>query len=279
MPTFQCPLCGNSSASSSLFKLHRLILRCNVCQLVYAAPDETINSSSYDECYYHGRVYADYLSDRNAIHRNASRILIQLEKRVKGRSLLDVGCATGFFLEAARTRGWLVHGLEVSEYAANYARQQLSLAVNTASIMSPPDDLPKFDVVSLWDTIEHLERPDVALTNIHQKLIKPGGLLALSTGDYGCLLRRLTQDKWRLFGDTTHNFFFDEQTLSRLLAETGFKVVWSSHHGKWVSWQMVLQQSGLPFAHKAQKWLMGIKFNPALYVNLGDVMTVFATPI
>jgi 2-polyprenyl-3-methyl-5-hydroxy-6-metoxy-1,4-benzoquinol methylase len=245
---------------------------------VYAAPDTTVDCSSFDEDYYHGGVYANYLDDRNAIHKNASRTLNRLEKMAPQRTLLDVGCATGFFLETARARGWTVRGLEVSEYASSYARRQLNLTIDTASIMCPPDGLPQFGVVSLWDTIEHLERPDVALNNIH-KLLKPEGVLALSTGDYGSLLRRLTQDKWRLFNDVTHNFFFDQRTLSKLLAQTGFKVVWLSHHGKWVSLQMILKQSPLSFAGKAQKWLASKSFNPALYVNLWDVMTVFAKPV
>jgi 2-polyprenyl-3-methyl-5-hydroxy-6-metoxy-1,4-benzoquinol methylase len=223
-------------------------------------------------------VYADYAGDRPAIHKNAQRTLAQLERLVEGRRLLDVGCATGFFIEAARARGWTVKGLEVSEYASEYARKELNLDVKTASIVSPPDDLPSFDVVTLWDTIEHLDRPDIALGNI-RRLSHPQSIFVFSTGDYGSLLRRITGRKWRLFTDPTHNFFFDQRTLRELLRRTGFEVLSMSLRGKWVSLSMILHQSPLPFAARLNRWISARGFKPSLYLNLWDVVTVFARPI
>jgi hypothetical protein len=104
-------------------------------------------------------------------------------------------------------------------------------------------------------------------------------MLALTTGDYGSLLRRLTGKRWRLFTDPTHNFFFDEATLKRLLNQTGFEVVRIMRTGKWVSLSMVLHQSPLPFKKRAQASFSAIHLNPSLYVNLYDVMTVFAKVI
>jgi len=233
---------------------------------------------NYSESYYRSGIYADYLEDRPAIHKNAVRTLENFERYVQGRALFDVGCAAGFFLEAARAQGWIVRGLEFSEYASEYARRELQLPVETGSILSPPTELPLFDVITLWDTIEHLDRPDLALSNIHS-LLNPQGLFTFSTGDYGSLLRRLTGKKWRLFSDPTHNFFFDEQTLRRLLSQTGYKIIRVQREGKWVSLSMILHQSGLPFATRLHKWMRSKRFNPSLYVNLRDVITIYAKPI
>jgi 2-polyprenyl-3-methyl-5-hydroxy-6-metoxy-1,4-benzoquinol methylase len=272
----ECLLCGNSDKIQVLFKSSRRILKCRVCGLVYAESNNA--SSNYTESYYRGNVYADYLKERDAIHKNADRTLARLERLVPGRTLLDVGCATGFFLEAARARGWTVRGLEVSEYASDYARRELGLTVYTGSIVSPPDGLSLFDVITLWDTIEHLDRPDQALSATYN-LLHSHGVLVLTTGDYGSLLRRLTGRKWRLFADPTHNFFFDQHTLKKLLSQKGFHVLNVNHAGKWVSLLMILHQSGLPFAQRARDWLKARGTNPALYVNLWDVMTVIAKPV
>lgn len=272
-----CLLCGDAGMSRKLFDLQRPVWRCGRCGLVYAEPAGDAAPARYTESYYHRGAYADYVGDRLAIHKNAARTLARLERLVGGRRLLDVGCAAGFFLEAARARGWEVWGLEVSEYASEVARRRLSLDVRTASVISPPDDLPAFDVVTLWDTIEHLDRPDLALANV-RRLLSPQGALVLSTGDYGSLLRRLTGRRWRLFGDPTHNFFFDRHTLTELLRRAGFRVTGMSRRGKWVSLSMILHQSPLAFAAGVLRRVGAGDFNPALYVNLWDVVTVFARP-
>ena len=277
--TIECLLCGNSTANRLLFQLSRPVVKCRACNLVFAVPRDSIaQSRDYNESYYRQGIYADYLEERISIGKNARRILRELETLVRGRTLLDVGCAAGFFLEAARARGWTVRGLDVSSYASEYARRELNLDVESGSIESTTESSSKFDVVTLWDTIEHLSRPDLALINIRRRL-KSEGMLALTTGDYGSLLRRLTGKRWRLFTDPTHNFFFDEATLKRLLNQTGFEVVRIMRTGKWVSLSMVLHQSPLPFKKRAQASFSAIHLNPSLYVNLYDVMTVFAKVI
>lgn len=275
-PPAGCLLCEGLSESRLLFHTSRPIFQCAVCALVYADPRSPA-ADDYSEDYYRDGVYADYLADRDAIQRNAPRVLEELESMVKGRRLLDVGCATGFFLEAARARGWEVRGLETSEYASDYARRELGLEVETASIVSPPEGLPLFDVVTLWDTIEHLDRPDIALANI-RRLLAPDGVLVFSTGDYASLLRRLAGKKWRLFADPTHNFFFDEKTLRLMLTRAGFEVARVTRRGKRVSLSLILHQSGLPLSARVKTWLLAKGWNPSVYVNLRDVVTIFARP-
>ena len=272
-----CLVCNASGQSRILFHTSRPILQCGVCGLVYADPHSGGTHQDYSEHYYREGVYADYLADRDAIQRNAPRALAELEHMVPGRKLLDVGCATGFFLEAARARGWDVFGLEVSEYASTYARRELGLQVETASIVQPPAGFPQFDAITLWDTIEHLERPDIALANI-RRLLAPNGIFVFSTGDYNSLLRRISGRRWRLFADPTHNFFFDERVLRLLLKRAGFVVSRVTRRGKRVSLALVLHQSGLPLSHRLRTWLLSKGRNPSLYVNLRDVVTVFARP-
>lgn len=276
--TADCILCGSLDQSDLLFELARTILRCRRCGLVYSATGSSSTHDDYSESYYREGVYSDYLGDRHAIHRNARRRLSRLRDFTDGRKLLDVGCATGFFLEAAQAEGWSVRGLEVSTYASEYARLQLGLDVQTGSIVSPPRELTQFDAITMWDTIEHLQRPDLALNNIRQLLL-PGGVLVFSTGDYNSILRRLSGKRWRLFADPTHNFFFTKQTLDRMLRQTGYQILSIDHYGKWVSLSLMLHQSPLPLKGQLRRWLSNHRWNPSLYVNLRDVVTVYARPV
>lgn len=272
-----CELCGATARAKVILSLKRLIFRCSVCGLVFSDPDRPpADAGSYSETYYNNGVYANYLEDRPAIERNSLRALAELQQLTSGRRLLDVGCAAGFFLAAAREAGWSVRGLELSAYMAGYARRELDLNVDLGSIEVPPSGLEKSDVISLWDTLEHLSHPVQALVNI-RGLLQPKGVLVLSTGDYGSLLRWFTGRRWRLFDDPTHNYFFDEATLRRLLEAGGFRVLRVKRRGKWVSSSMILHQSGLPFATSIRRALELKGWNSPFYVNLRDVMTVFAT--
>ncbi len=271
-----CLLCASSADVRLSFELTRPVYACRACGLMFAPRPASISAGdAFPEEYYRGGVYADYTLDRLANHRNAQRVLTELEQRASGRRLLDVGCALGFFLEAAQHRGWETRGLEVSPWAAERARRELDLAVDLGSIESPPADLGPFDVITLWDAIEHLERPDRALAEA-RRLLRPGGWLALSTADSTSLVRRLTGRRWRIFQDPTHLFFFDEPTLRRLLARAGFEVAWLRRRGKHVSLPMILHQSPLPYARAIERWLLRHGRQPHLYVNLFDMMTVVA---
>jgi 2-polyprenyl-3-methyl-5-hydroxy-6-metoxy-1,4-benzoquinol methylase len=269
-----CLLCAHPAARL-LFTRHWPIVQCSSCGLVYAERGNEDTGAEYREAYYRGEVYADYLAERPVIRKNAEHSLREIEQYAHGRDLLDVGCAAGFFVEAARDHGWRGQGIEISDYAASHARR-LGLTVDIGSIEDPPPGLPKFDVVTLWDAIEHLDRPDVALVNIHE-LLRPGGLLVVSTGDYDSLLRKLTGRRWRLFSDRTHRVFFTERTLGDLLSKSGFRLRRVHHRGKRVGLPMILHQSPLPLGSVVGRWLDRRGWHPSFYVNLRDVMTVFVT--
>jgi SAM-dependent methyltransferase len=130
--------------------------------------------------------------------------------------------------------------------------------------------------VTLWDTIEHLARPNLALANI-KSLLKPGGMLVVSTGGYDSLLRKVTGQRWRLFSDRTHRFFFTQKKLGGLLTNAGFHVERIHHRGKTVCLPMILHQSPLPFGSALERWLDRRGGHPSVPVNLWVVMTVFAT--
>jgi SAM-dependent methyltransferase len=267
-----CIVCRGATARTSA--LRRDLVECVTCGLVYA-PEATEDRAEFDSHYYVEGAYADYVQDRDAIHRSAVTRLQALERAVRGRRLLDVGCAAGYFLEAARTRGWSVAGLELSAYAVQLARR-LALDIFEASILAPPS-LPGFDAITMWDTIEHIPRPDIAVENA-RRLLRPGGVLAISTGDRRSLVARALGRRWRLMNDPTHKFFFDAPTLSSLLAAAGFTVVSVSRPGKWVSAAMILHQLPSGPTTFARRALSARGWNPALYVNLWDVMTMIARP-
>jgi 2-polyprenyl-3-methyl-5-hydroxy-6-metoxy-1,4-benzoquinol methylase len=268
--TARCIVCRSDSAIAS--RLRQDLVECRECGLIYR-PDASEDRLEFDESYYVDGVYADYTADREAIVGSAVRRLQMLERAVRGRRLLDVGCAAGYFVEAARARGWEASGLELSPYASSRARLS-GLEIHETSILAPPD-VPPVDVVTLWDTIEHISDPSLALMNA-RRLLRPGGVIAISTGDCRSAVARVFGRRWRLLDDPTHKFFFDETTLSRLLSNVDLRTVDVSRPGKWVGLAMVLHQLRAPGATHLRRAIANWGWNPKIYVNLWDVMTMLA---
>jgi 2-polyprenyl-3-methyl-5-hydroxy-6-metoxy-1,4-benzoquinol methylase len=266
------------------------IVRCPSCGLVFRAelPEEQALSGIYDEDYFrdqpdradrHG--YADYLRDAPLHRANARRRLRLLATRMPQRGrLLDVGCAAGFFVDEARRAGWEASGIDVSAAMVDWARTRLGLSVICATFTQVDIAPSTLDAITMWDYIEHSIDPRRDLAKAREHL-RPGGIVALSTGDIGSLSARLTGRRWHLLTPEHHNFFFDVKTLRRLLDETGFDVIEARHRAGLYSMAHLLYKLA------ALRWLGGMRGavqrlgrsplgSVGIPVNLYDVVTVVA---
>ena len=187
----------------------------------------------YDRDYFQSmgaaKGYADYASLEPGLRRTARARLRRIERLIGADAaplppprLLEIGCGVGVFLDEARRRGWEATGLEVSAYAAGAARRR-GLDVQCAAIEDAALEHGRYDCVSLWDVIEHLRDPCAALARAADAL-RPGGVLALSTGDVTSLCARLSGPRWHLFNLPEHLFFFSPGSLRRMLAAAGCRL-------------------------------------------------------
>jgi SAM-dependent methyltransferase len=209
------------------------ILRCRSCGLLFRAqmPDESELAEIYGESYFaaaddndDAQGYADYLSEEEN-HRLTARSRLHLLSRFRdaGR-LLDVGCAAGFFLDEARRGAWTVEGLELSPVVAQYAIEQLGLRVTVGKFGDDDFAAHSFDAITMWDYIEHSIDPMRDL-DASRDILRPGGILALSTGDAGSPFARLSGRRWHLLTPRHHNYFFTRRSLEAALNRSGFDVL------------------------------------------------------
>jgi SAM-dependent methyltransferase len=184
----------------------------------------------YDERYFQGAEYFDYLRDQ-AIHRaNFKKRLRQLLPWLPaGRRLFEIGCSYGLFLDLAR-RYWTVAGCDLAEEPCRHARESLGLDVHCADFLDLPLRPGSFGAFCLWDTIEHLDVPDLYLERIAD-VLPAGGIVALTTGDIGSALARWQGPRWRQIHPPTHLWYFSLATLTRTLKRFGFRIVWKRHVG------------------------------------------------
>ena len=152
--------------------------------------------------------------------------LISLIGRYAGteKSLLDVGCGRGFFLEAARTAEFEVKGIDLSDTAAAYARGTLKIPVRCGMLGEQQDWSNMFDVVVLLSTIEHLPDPLQTLTHIN-RCLHSGGILLLVTGLAGDVCDLASPGSTQWYDAPQHLWVFSRKGLLHILRETGFEMV------------------------------------------------------
>jgi SAM-dependent methyltransferase len=201
------------------------LLKCRRCGFVfYEYADADALVGLYGDAYFNGLEYSDYLGQQNALRRSMRRHLAQMARYgpLQG-ALLEVGCAYGLFLDEARCC-FSVTGLDICEGPVSYARNVLGLDARTGDLLTEDFGDRVFDVLCLWDTIEHLATPAEVLSR-GAELLRPGGMLYLTTGDIGSLNARWRGARWRQIHPPSHINYFSRQSIRALLGRTGYQVV------------------------------------------------------
>ncbi len=227
-----CVVCGSADPDFLFHKDGHDLVSCHRCGLVYVGDDPAAIDfeALYGEAYYNGgseSVFADYVGQERARRAQARRKLWWLRHvapRIAARGrLLDVGCAAGFFLAEARSF-YEVQGVELSAWSSAYARERLGLPVFTGSLGQAQLPPAVFDVITLWDVIEHVPDP-VALLAEAARVLKPGGHLVLTTGDWGSAYAQRHGANWHLMTPPWHLTMFDRRSLTQAAHKAGLRVL------------------------------------------------------
>ena len=253
------------------------IVKCPGCGLVFyegGAPPGDL----YSDEYFSGGEYLDYRGDKKIIQRNFRRHIKLLHRLAPSGRLLELGCAYGFFLELAREY-WEVKGIDVTAAGVHHARQVIGVNALREDFLTLPDEPESWDVICLWDTIEHLPHPILTLRKAATWL-KPGGVLLLTTGDIESRLARLRGERWRQIHPPTHLYYFSAATLGKALTQAGLQVESVSCAGYSRGFRaMMYGLFALP--DKKTRWLyqlvtLGGRLDFPVYLNLFDILLVIA---
>jgi 2-polyprenyl-3-methyl-5-hydroxy-6-metoxy-1,4-benzoquinol methylase len=266
------------------------VLRCPSCGLRFRAdlPTPQDLEALYGAAYFrsgesseHGEGYADYLAEDDLHRLNARRRLRLLDGLAPRGALLDVGCAAGFFLAEARDQGWIVSGSELSPEMASWASGELGIeGVVQGAFLEQEWERGSFDVVTMWDYIEHTLDPAAELRRAAE-LLRPGGLLALSTGDAGSLLARLSGRRWHLLTPRHHNYFFTRKALVLALEQAGLTALLSRYlsarySARYLVHKLRTLSDARPLRRLERRLSRSRLGATSVPVNLGDIVTVVA---
>jgi 2-polyprenyl-3-methyl-5-hydroxy-6-metoxy-1,4-benzoquinol methylase len=217
-----CNLCGSTQARPFLTCRTHVLVTCVGCGLVYAT--ERLGAVELAEMYAHRYPPEAFLPQRERKLAKAHRELALLERLTTGRRLLDVGTSYGFFLVAARERGWSAVGVEIAPEPAEYARRIYGLDVRTGTLETVPLEPAGFDVVTIRHVLEHVPDP-LGMLRRAVALVRPGGLILVAVPNLASLAFRLNGRYWWWIDPPTHLYYFTPRTLRAMLQRAGLEVV------------------------------------------------------
>ncbi len=222
-----CLICLSKNSQFLTNKNSSDLYRCNHCQSIFVWPLPKDYSGIYSEDYFAGATkghgYVNYDEDKAAMSEVFERYLDKIERGSPQKgTLLDVGAATGYFLDLAKKRGWNVVGVEISEHAAGIGRRK-GLDIKTGTIENTGFSPDSFEAITLWDVIEHVPAPKETL-KLCRRLLKTGGLIAINTPDAGSLTAKILGKHWPLLVPPEHLIIFSKKILISTLEESGFQI-------------------------------------------------------
>lgn len=256
---------------------HTQIVTCNRCGYVYSNPrwDDSGLLSAYEAV--EDSVYVVEGDGRRLTFR---KHLAEIEKLVgpsDGRTLLDVGAYTGLFVQVAQERGWVATGIEPSSWAAAVAQRD-GFDVLEGTLDAPALADRQFDVVTMWDVIEHVADPKGELEKAFAKLT-PGGLLVVHTMDIDSRLAKVMGKRWPWLM-AMHVHYFSKRTLQQMLEQVGYEVITIKPEGRYLRLGYVATRVAgfhAGFGRIANTLIQRLGLaKVAIPLNFGDLVTAYA---
>lgn len=216
------------------------VVECVFCGLNFINP--RIKGNIIVDSYSQGEDQV-FVSQANAREKTFFKSLETIEKYArKIGKILDVGTAGGSFLAAAKGRGWEVYGCEPNRWLADWGGKRYGFKIIPGTIFDGKYEKNFFDVVTLWDVIEHTPDP-LSVLRESNRILKNGGLLVVNYPDIGSWIARLMGRKW-LFLTSVHLFYFNRKTIKIALNRAGFKIIKISPHFQTLELGYVLKRAG-----------------------------------
>src|SRR4051812_16840848 len=283
----RCLACGDVLHSLFCTKNGHDLYRCSTCHMLSLHPVPKTTGEIYEQDYFDGGDkgfgYVNYDEDKEPMRQVFKDYLSEIGRYVPHRGLLlDVGAATGFFMGIAEGLGWKKRGVEISRYASMLG-QKKGLDVIHGTMANINVNGPLFDVITMWDVLEHMPDPITDLQRARQ-MLKKDGLLVLNTPDSGSLYAKLLGKRWHLIVPPEHIHYFNSESVAKVLSACGFETLSIKRIGKkftleyiflmlakWLKWKFLWKCMNFLKNHKKLGQL-------SVPINFRDNMFVIARP-
>ncbi len=226
----QCKICNTTNNGIALLTIEgRNVLRCQNCELEWLSPqlNDAEITALYSENYY--KAWGIKGSTENSATLNMKKATARLriallKKHITSGNMLDVGCANGYFLEAAVEQGFQPYGVELSEYSSGLAKQKFGASNIYHGILETCEfNESFFDAINMADLLEHVKSPEETLNKARQ-LLKPKGVLIITTPDSGSFSKMVFGKRWPHY-KLEHFFYFNTKNIEQIADKCGLKLI------------------------------------------------------
>lgn len=228
-----CLLCGSSAFTPLVEAPDRapgargfwfMVAQCDRCGLCFTNPRPSPEAMS---AFYAAEYQPHQLPPERRQHAHwyerlrPGRLRKRLKPQGEGR-LLDFGCGSGSFLVRMQRQGWTVTGLDMSETVVDRLRGDLGLHVFSGTLPHPALEDASFDVITMWQALEHVHQPLETL-EAARNLLAPGGKLIVTVPNIDSLAFRWFGSAWNGLDLPRHLVHFTAETLRAMLQRAGLR--------------------------------------------------------
>lgn len=218
-----CPICENDSFAHLFKKNNEPFVKCNNCSLVLINPRpnyEKIKETYGDD---YSRDYAKKAPTK--LKRSLRRVRLVKNRFVSAGRWLDIGCSAGFVVKSAKDSGFDAFGIDIEPWGINYGKTNLqlnNLVAGTIENQTYPDQY--FDVISLYDVIEHVPNLNLLVKEL-KRILATDGVIHIITPDIGHWRVTKPLSNWKEIKPSEHLYYFKKITLKKLFNKHGLNIV------------------------------------------------------
>ena len=261
--------------SSSDMPIIDQVVKCKKCLLVYLNP--RINSKLINKSYKDNKdyIFSKYNAAREKTFYNNIKKFFKYKKikNLNNKNILDIGCGGGSFLNVIHNLGGKPYGIEPSKWMVKNIKKKNNFNVYAKTIENFNIKI-KFDIISLWDVLEHLTNLNKSISAIKKKLVREG-LLIVNVPDHGSWQRKLLKFNWPFYLNV-HLYYFEKETITKLMKKHGFNLIYENKHYQILPLKYILFIASKIFSFfKFINALIPNQLNFDIKYNIGQKFYVF----
>ncbi len=217
-----CPICNGTTFTDLFTKDEEPFVECQRCSLTMINPRPTYASilKGYTEDYSQG-----YINKKDKKIRRVKRRVRKMKKIRPEWRWLDIGCSAGFILSVAKSANYDTYGIEIDPLGVKYAREALGLDnIFQGTFEEHRFDDNFFDIITLYDVIEHVQNLNEIITEL-KRILSKNGVIEIWTPDIGHWRVPKSLIEWEAIKPSEHLYYFNKKTLSMLLNKHGLKII------------------------------------------------------
>lgn len=212
----ECPVCNSDNKKYEFSKYEFQLYQCNECSTAFfdRIPLNTNDVYSSEHALKDAKIAYLYNKDYRKVRFAKERVQLlenELKSGIRGRNILDVGCGTGWFLEYAKEKGANCHGVELGKELAKFTSDNLDIPVWNCELQEIQTE-KKFDIITMFDLIEHVTDP-VELLESAKDLLNKGGIILIFTPQYDSVAIQTMKEKSNLVMPSEHLSYFTKDTI------------------------------------------------------------------